>query len=132
MLLEKGAQTIMRQCFYFVVVAAGHVVVIDQGVNDGFFGSFDCGGEERVHQIVWHDFDGANRWLGVAGVWVGGGEGNEQIAGAVAGNAAGAGETERSTAGQTFQLMREKRRVGCNHDDDGTRFLVVNGTWNFL
>src|SRR5439155_11851963 len=34
MLLEKGAQTIMRQCFYFVVVAADHVVIVDQGVDD--------------------------------------------------------------------------------------------------
>ena len=28
----------MRKSFYFVIVAAGHVVVIDQGVDDGFFG----------------------------------------------------------------------------------------------
>src|SRR5205823_9340473 len=99
MLLEKGAQTIMRQCFYFVVVAAGHVVVIDQSVDDGFLGSFDGGGEKRVHQIVRHGFYGANRWFGVGGMRVGGGEGDEQIAGAVAGNAAGPGETERRTAG---------------------------------
>src|SRR6266487_7116103 len=112
MLLEKAAQTIMWQSFDLVVVAADHIVVIDQGVDDGFFGSFDGGGEKRVHQIVRHGFDSANRWFGVSGMGVGGGEGDEQIAGAVAGNAAGAGKTERSAAGQTFQLMREKRRVG--------------------
>src|SRR5438105_6213081 len=122
----------MRQSFDFVVVAANHVVVVDQGVDDGFFGRFDSGGEEWVHQVVRHGLDGASRWLGVGGMRVGGGEGEEEIAGAVAGNAAGAGKTERSTAGQTFQLMREKRRIGCDHNDDGTRFLFVNGAWNFL
>ena len=45
MLLEKGAQTIMWQSFDLMVVAANHVVVIDQGVDDGFFGRFDSGGE---------------------------------------------------------------------------------------
>src|SRR5438874_3055821 len=122
----------MRQCFDLVVVAADHVVVIDQGVDDGFLGSFDGGGEKRVHQVVRQGFDGANRRFGVGGMRVGGGEGDEQIAGAVVGNAAGAGKTERSATGQTFQLMREKRRVCCNHDDDGASFLFVNGAGNFL
>src|SRR5437660_12074647 len=102
MLLEKGAQTIMWQSFDLMVVAANHVVVIDQGVDDGFFGRFDGGGEKWVHQVVRHGFDGANRWLGVGGMGVGGGEGEEQIPRAVARNAAGASETERSTTGQTF------------------------------
>src|SRR5438105_3331593 len=132
MLLKKGAQTIMWQSFHLVVVAADHIVVIDQGVGDGFFCRFDGGGEKRVHQVVRHDFNGTNRWLGVGGVRVGSREGDEQIAGAVAGNAAGAGETERSTAGQTFQLMREKRRVGRNDNDDGASFLFINGARNFL
>src|SRR6266576_7207352 len=105
-LLEKGAHPIMRQCFDLVVIAAGHVVVIDQGVDDGFFGRFDGGGEKRVDQVVRHGFDGTNRWFGVGGMRVGGGEGDEQIAGAVVGNAAGAGKTERSATGQTLQLMR--------------------------
>src|SRR5207248_7863734 len=102
MLLKKGAQTIMWHSFDLMVVAANHVVVIDQSVNDGFFGSFDRGGEERVHQVVRHDFDGANRWLSVGGMGIGGGEGDKQIAGAVTRNTTSAGETERSTAGQTF------------------------------
>src|SRR6266550_4396098 len=94
--------------------------------------AFDGGGEKRVHQVVRHGLNGTNRWFGVGGMRIGGGEGNEQIAGAVAGNAPGPGETERSAAGQTFQLMREKRRVCCNHDDDGASFLFVNGAGNFL
>src|SRR5207248_9067418 len=105
MLLKKGAQTIMWHSFDLMVVAANHVVVIDQSVDDGFFGRFDRGGEKRVHQVVRHGFNGANRWLGVGGMRVGSGEGDEQIAGAVAGNAAGPGETERSAARQTYQLM---------------------------
>ena len=34
-----------------------HVVVIDQGVDDGFFSGFDRGGEKWVHQIIGHCFD---------------------------------------------------------------------------
>jgi len=44
-LLEKLAETFVGERFYFVVVAASHIVIIDQGVNDGFFGRFDSGGE---------------------------------------------------------------------------------------
>jgi hypothetical protein len=44
-LLKKGAQAIVRKGFYFVIIAAGHVVVIDQGVDDSFFGRFDSGSE---------------------------------------------------------------------------------------
>ena len=33
---------------------------------------------------------------------IGGGKGDEQIAGTVAGDASGSGETERGAAGQTF------------------------------
>src|SRR5207302_11400081 len=115
----------------FVVVAANHVVVVNQGVDNGFLGRFDSGGEKWVHQVVRHGLDGASRWLGVGGMRVGGGEGEEEIAGAVAGNAAGAGKTERSTAGQTFQLMRQKGRISRNHDDDGAGFLFVNGPRKF-
>src|SRR5256885_10750295 len=100
-----------------MVVATDHVLVIDQSVDDGFFGSFDRGGEKRVHQVVRHGFDGANRWLGVGGMRVGGGESDKQIAGTAAGNATGASEAQRSAAGQTFQLMREKRRVSRDNDD---------------
>src|SRR5205823_13242704 len=70
--------------------------------------------------------------LGVGGMRIAGGEGDEQIAGTVAGNATGPGETKGSTASQAFQLMREKRRVCCNHDDDGTSFSFVNGAGDFL
>src|SRR5438034_11163983 len=73
MLSEKGAQTIMRQCFYFVVVAADHVVIVDKGVDDGFLGSFDSGGEKGVHQHVPHSFFGANRGIGICAVGLGGG-----------------------------------------------------------
>jgi len=51
-----------------MIVATDHVVIIDQSVDDGFLGRFDRGGEKRVHQIVRHGFDGANRGFGVGGI----------------------------------------------------------------
>ena len=45
LLVEELAKSVVRKGFYFVTIAAGHVVVIDQSVDDGFFGRFDSGGE---------------------------------------------------------------------------------------
>ena len=44
-LFEDLAQPIVRKRGGFVTIAASHVVVIDQGVDDGFFSRFDRGGE---------------------------------------------------------------------------------------
>ena len=35
-----------------MVVATDHVVVIDQSVDDGFFGRFDRGGEKRASAVT--------------------------------------------------------------------------------
>ena len=51
----------------------------------------------------------------------GGREGHEQVARAVAGDAARAREAEGGPAGQPLQLVRQQRRVGGHHDDDGAR-----------
>ena len=44
-LLEELAEALVGKSFYLVVVAPNHVVVIDQSVDDGFFGGFDGGSE---------------------------------------------------------------------------------------
>ena len=44
-LLEELAKAVVRNGLYLVVVAPNHVVIIDQGVDDGFFGRVDTGGE---------------------------------------------------------------------------------------
>ena len=44
-MFEDLAQPIVRKRRNFVTVAASHVVIIDQGVDDGFFSRFDGGGE---------------------------------------------------------------------------------------
>ena len=60
---------------------------------------------------------------------VGSGEGDEQIAGAVAGDTARASQPERSAPGDPFQLVRQQRRVGRDDNDDGAGFAegVVAG-----
>ena len=56
-LLEQRAQAIVRERFDFVIVAADHVVIVDQSVDDCFFRCLHCRGEERIHSVVWNRFD---------------------------------------------------------------------------
>ena len=44
-LLEELAKAIVGKRGDFVTIAASHVVVIDKGVDDGFFSRFDSSGE---------------------------------------------------------------------------------------
>ena len=50
---------------------------------------------------------------------IGGGEGDEDVAGAVAGDAAVAAQAQGDAAGNALQLVREERRVGGDDHDDG-------------
>ncbi len=49
---------------------------------------------------------------------IGRGEGDENVAGAVAGDAAVAAEPERNAASEALELMRNERRVGADDNDD--------------
>src|SRR5947207_3810607 len=56
---------------------------------------------------------------------ISGGEGDENIAGTIARNAAVAAKAERDTARESFELLREERRVGGNDYDDGAALSFV-------
>src|ERR1700686_663576 len=57
--------------------------------------------------------------VGGGGAGICGGEGDEDVAGAVAGDAAVAAETERHAAGQALKLMRDEGSVRGDDYDDG-------------
>src|SRR5258705_4334172 len=108
----------MRKRRNVVVIDAGHGVGGDHGVDDGFFGGLDDGGEDRVEVGVGeHFYFGYIFGDGCAGV--GGGEGDKDIAGAVAGDAAEAAEAERGAVSEALELRRDERSVGGDNDNDG-------------
>src|SRR2546430_324731 len=55
--LHHFTQPIVRERFCAMIVAAGHGVVVDQGVHDCFFRSQHHAREERVHQIIGNCLD---------------------------------------------------------------------------
>ena len=56
--------------------------------------------------------------LGADGAGIGGGEGDEDVAGAVAGIAAVAAQAERNLAGDALELSGNQRSIGGDDDDD--------------
>ena len=91
---------------YFVIFDAGHGFGGDHGVDYGFFGGLHGGGEDGLDQIVGQHFE-LYKVIGGSGAGIGGGEGDEDVAGAVAGDAAVAAETERDAASEALELMRD-------------------------
>src|SRR4051812_43842481 len=90
-------------------------------VEDGLLRRFRAGLEERGHSVVPDHAAGSEavRLLLSAGeAPVAGGEGEEDVAGAVGPDATDASQTDRGPLGQAFALVRQKRRVGGNDDDD--------------
>jgi hypothetical protein len=103
-----------------VIFDAGHGFGGDHGVDDGFLGGLDGGGEDGLDFVVGEHFqvDDVAGWIGRGGAWIGGGKGNEDVAGTVAGDAAVATEAEGDAAGQPLELMGEEGSVGGDNDND--------------
>src|ERR1700722_3012298 len=64
--------------------------------------------------------------LGAECAGVGGGEGEEDVPGAVAGVAAVAAEAERDAASDAFELRRDERGIGGDDDDDGAGVVIFS------
>ena len=101
-------------------VHAGHVPSGDHGVHDGLLGGLHDPFEERVQIGVRQDPQSSLAALVGGGLLVGGRERHENVAGAVHRDAPQASESQGRPAGNTFQLVREERRVGGRDDDDGS------------
>src|SRR6266404_5958426 len=106
-----------------MIFDAGHSFGGDNGVDDGFFSGLNSGGENGIELVVGQHFQ-VDDVVGSSGAGIGGGESDEDIAGAIAGNAAVAAEPERDAAREAFELVRDERGVRGNHDDDRTVVVV--------
>ena len=84
---QDFAQAVVGKGDDGVVIDASHGFGGDHGVDDGFFGGLDGGQEERIEAVVGQHFQVADS-LGGGGFGIGGGEGDEDVSGAVAGVAA--------------------------------------------
>ena len=82
------------------------VLVVDQRIDDRFLDRLHGGVEDRIKAVVRHGLDCLRRLFGIGRAGVGGREGEEQVARAVAGNAAGAGQAETGAAREAFQVDR--------------------------
>src|SRR5438552_8735068 len=122
----------MWQGFHAMVIAANHIVIIDERVNDCFFHPFYRRGEERVHRIIWHGLDCSRGGIGIGRVRIRRGKCHKQIAGTVSGNAPRARQAKRSAPRQSFQLMEHKRRISSDYNNNRTGILFVNRTWKFF
>jgi hypothetical protein len=129
---QQLAHAIVRESFDPVIVAARHVVIIDQSVDDRFFGCLHRGGEDRVHSIVRHGRNRMGDWVGVSRARVRRRKGDEQITRAVARDRTGAGESERNPTRKSFELIWQKRRIGGNNGDARATLFLVNFAWNFF
>ena len=94
----------MRERDDFVILDAGHGFGGDHSVDVGFFGGLDRGGEDGLDLIVVQHFQ-IDDVVGSGGAGIRGGKGDENIAGAVTGDAAVASEPERNAASEALQLM---------------------------
>src|SRR6266850_5854336 len=106
-----------------MIFNAGHGFGGDHGVDDGFFGSLDGGSENGIDLVVGQHLQ-VDDAVGGGSAGIGGGEGDEDVAGAVAGNAAVAAESQRNAAREAFELMRDERSVRGNHDNDRAVIVV--------
>ena len=96
-----------------------HVAAGDQGVHHRFLGGLDHRFEEGVDVGVRQDFEGGDAAFRVGRLLVGGGEGHEDVAGAVHGDAAEPADGQRGAPDEAVELVGQERRVRGRHDDDG-------------
>src|SRR6266436_9112414 len=106
-----------------MIFDAGHGFGGDHGVDDGFFGGVDGSAENGIEPVVGQHFQ-VDDVVGGGSAGIGSGEGDEDVAGAVAGNAAVAAKTKRNAPREAFELVHDERRVRGHHDDDRAVVIV--------
>src|SRR5262245_34887787 len=72
--LQELPHSIVRQCFDPVTVAASHVLIVDQRIDDRFLDGLHGRFEDRVEQIVRHGLHRLRRLFRIARAGVGGRE----------------------------------------------------------
>src|ERR1700674_3640216 len=93
-----------------MIFDAGHGFGGDHGVDDGFFGGLDGGGKDGFDLVVGQHLQ-VDHMVGSGGAGVGGGEGDKDVTGAVAGNAPVTAQSKKNAARHAFELVRDERGV---------------------
>ena len=75
-----------------MIIAAGHIAVIDERIHDRFFCGLHHAGKNRIEQIVRNRFDRMSEFIRIGDIWIRRRKGDEQIAGTISGNTAGPGQ----------------------------------------
>src|SRR2546426_9831143 len=112
---EQLPQPILRNREGLVPVDAGHVLRRDQRVDNRFLGGVARAVKDGVDHFV-GKHPNRRRLGSSAGLRIRRRKGDEEIAGAVSSGPAHAGDPEPRSTSDSFQLMREERRIG--RDDD--------------
>ena len=103
-LLQDFAQAVVGKSDYRLAVDAGHGFRSYERIDDGFLGGLNCGEEDGIQFVVGQQGNLMDAG-GLARAGIGGGEGDEDVSGAIAGKAAVAAEAEGGAAGQAFELL---------------------------
>src|SRR6266404_6398542 len=122
--LENFAEFLVRQGDNFVIFHAGHGFGGDHGIYHGLLGGLDGGGEDGLDLIVGQHLE-IDDVIRARGTGIGGGKGDENVTGTIAGDAAVAAEAERNAASEALELMCEERGVPGHDNDDRTAVQFV-------
>ncbi len=114
---QHGLQRCVRQGDDPVALEAGHVLGRDHCIDHGFLGRLHGRLEQRIELSVRQHLH-RHRLICRSGFGIGRREGDEYIAGAVAGDAAVAAQAQGHATRDPLELNAEQRRIGRNHDDD--------------
>ena len=114
----------MGQGYDLVIVDALHGFGCDHGIDHGFFGGLHRGEKNRVEGII-RQHGELVQAFGAYRPWIGSREGEEDVAGSVAGVAAIAAKAQGNLLGDALELRRDQRGVGGYDDDDGTGVVAT-------
>jgi dienelactone hydrolase len=117
--LQQRDESVVRQRLRAVALVAHHVARRHHRVHDRFFGRLRGCFEQRVQISVIQEFRGVN-FRAVHGFRVRRRKRDEDVARTVAREGTHAGEPHAGALRDAIELIRQQRRIGCDHDDDRT------------
>src|SRR5579859_1231364 len=121
---QNGAKLFMIERDRAVIFNSSRRFRGDHRVHDRFFHGLHRGGKNGIEICVGKHLQIRDA-LFLARAGIRGGKRDENISRAVAGNASVAAKPERDAARKPFELMRKKRRIGCDDDDNRSALRIV-------
>src|SRR5690348_12471065 len=109
----------MRQGDDGTVIDALHCLRGNHGIDDGFLGGLHSCEKDRVDLVI-RQHGELTKSFARCGTRVGGGKRDKNVPGTVPRVTAVASQSQRDSSSYPFQLCRDERRIGSDHDDDGS------------